>query len=122
MTTHAAITHRLLLTRALTHVKAQRVRKAEYEAECREWARQGYRAHHCPHGRDLWVDYDVICGPCEDGLSIHQIALMTAHDEVRTFTERLDIANRAHHAHAPEDVRAGLFAWAMQAISYAEEN
>lgn len=31
---------------------------------------EGHRPHYCEHGTNLWVDYDNICGPCEDGISM----------------------------------------------------
>lgn len=43
---------------------------ADYLEECEQWHREGYRAHYCEHGTNLWTDYDNICGPCEDGLSM----------------------------------------------------
>ena len=43
--------------------------RAVYERECKEYAEQGYRPHYCRHGVNLWVDYDPICGYCEEGLS-----------------------------------------------------
>lgn len=41
--------------------------EADYAEECAEYARQGYIPHYCPHGTDLWVDWDPICQSCEDG-------------------------------------------------------
>lgn len=40
---------------------------AAYLADCESDYRRGYRAHYCEHGTNQWVDYDNICGPCEDG-------------------------------------------------------
>lgn len=117
---HGRVIHDLVMKRALRHVKAQRRRKAEYEDECRSYAREGYRPHYCPHGRNLWVDYDVICGPCEDGLSIHEIALMTAHDEVHTFLTRLDIYERAHKAGAPSQVTSRLMTWTTDSLDWSD--
>lgn len=40
-----------------------------WEEDCeQDWA-EGHRPHHCPHGMNQWIDYDNICGPCEDGFS-----------------------------------------------------
>lgn len=33
-----------------------------------EYAAEGYRAPHCIHGADMWVDYDCACGACEAGV------------------------------------------------------
>ncbi len=43
--------------------------RAAYERECKEYAEQGFRAHYCRHGVNLWVDYDPICGYCEESLT-----------------------------------------------------
>lgn len=43
---------------------------AAYLAECEQDRRNGHRSHYCEHGMDLWVDWDPICGPCEDGESM----------------------------------------------------
>lgn len=40
---------------------------ADYADQCAEYAEQGYRPHYCVHGTNQWVDYDNICGPCEEG-------------------------------------------------------
>lgn len=53
---------------ALRIVRDHRARVDEYERECEEAAREGYRPHYCFHGANLWVDYDVICPGCEDGV------------------------------------------------------
>jgi hypothetical protein len=58
---------RTVLAKALEIVKAERKRHADWAESAEEWRRQGYRPHYCPHGMNLWVDYDVICGACEDG-------------------------------------------------------
>lgn len=43
---------------------------AQYLAECEQDRRVGHRPHFCEHGADMWTDYDNICGPCEDGVSM----------------------------------------------------
>lgn len=48
-------------------LRAIRENRAEYERECEEYARAGYRPRTCIHGTYLWTDYDPICGRCEDG-------------------------------------------------------
>lgn len=42
----------------------------DYLDACESWRRDGYRPHYCEHGTNQWTDYDNICGPCEDGLSM----------------------------------------------------
>jgi hypothetical protein len=47
--------------------------KAGYEAyqeERESYWRRGLQPHHCEHGSNLWTDYDNICGPCEDGITM----------------------------------------------------
>ncbi|MNW48366.1 hypothetical protein D3C74_257290 [compost metagenome] len=44
-------------------------RDAEWERDRDQWNRDGYRAHYCRHGVNLWVDYDCACGACEESLS-----------------------------------------------------
>jgi hypothetical protein len=58
----------------------------DYLDMCADYAREGYRAPHCEHGMNLWTDYDPICGPCEDG--------MTMRDGVERRTYALDQAKR----------------------------
>lgn len=42
-------------------------KRERYEQEAREYLKEGFRPERCPHGVNLWVDYDPICGWCEDG-------------------------------------------------------
>lgn len=41
--------------------------QAAYLAEAEEMRAEGYRMPTCFHGTNQWVDYDAICGGCEDG-------------------------------------------------------
>jgi len=43
---------------------------ADYLESCEQDRREGHRAHYCEHGMSRWTDYDNICGPCEDGISM----------------------------------------------------
>lgn len=43
---------------------------AEYLESCESYRRDGYRPRTCEHGTNMWTDYDNICGPCEDGISM----------------------------------------------------
>ncbi len=36
---------------------------------------QGHTPRSCEHGTDRWVDYDNICGPCEDGITMRDGAM-----------------------------------------------
>lgn len=40
---------------------------AAYLAACEADYALGYRAHYCEHGTNLYVDYDPMCGHCEEG-------------------------------------------------------
>lgn len=42
----------------------------EYLEKVESDRRKGFRAEHCEHGTYQWVDWDPICGPCEDGWSM----------------------------------------------------
>lgn len=42
----------------------------DYLAQCENDRKNGYRPHYCEHGTSNWTDYDNICGPCEDGISM----------------------------------------------------
>ena len=82
---------------------------AAYDAECAEYAAQGYRPHTCFHGTSLWVDYDVMCGPCEDGygwfdpMLYRQMALREAHAAYDSFNIRLEVYTKASSMNAPID-------------------
>jgi hypothetical protein len=54
----------LIALQILHHLERKR---DDYEEECESYAKDGYRPHYCEHGANLWVDYDVICGYCEEG-------------------------------------------------------
>jgi hypothetical protein len=43
---------------------------AEYVEACEQDRREGFRPHYCEHGTNCWTDYDNICGPCEDGITM----------------------------------------------------
>ena len=58
--------------------KAIAKRDTEWLDEAREYEKNGYRPHYCPHGTDLWVDWDPICGMCEEGLTPLQEAVYYA--------------------------------------------
>jgi hypothetical protein len=62
-----SLTKNLALKRL--HVLKARIarREAEYQREVEQAHKEGFRPHYCPHGTNLWVDWDPICGYCEDG-------------------------------------------------------
>lgn len=58
----------------------------EWVEACEQDRRDGYRPSSCEHGMNLHVDYDPICGPCEDGI--------TMSDGVFRRQHALDVAKR----------------------------
>jgi hypothetical protein len=62
----------------------------EYLEACEQDRREGHRPHYCEHGKTQWVDYDNICGPCEDGV--------TMRDGVQRREFALDEAKRKEKA------------------------
>jgi len=114
--TTPAYRRRFLIQRALKHLRRLQARQAAYDEECREWARQGYRAHYCIHGTNQWTDYDNICGPCEDGLTIRELALVLAHDDVHEIEEREVFYKRALELHLPKELLEGLVTWAIEPL------
>ena len=57
---------------ALHMVHQSKARYDAYEADVRDWYRngdgkRGYTYPYCIHGVSRWVDYDCACGACEDG-------------------------------------------------------
>lgn len=65
----------------------------EWVEACEQDRRDGYRPQFCEHGMNLHVDYDPICGPCEDGHSMRdgifrrQFALDSAKRRMETVTK-----------------------------------
>ena len=69
----------------------------------------------CVHGSNAWTDYDNICGPCEDGYSVYQLALWEAQEKVAEYNKRLEWVASAPHA-LPHDVRMDLFEWVREPV------
>lgn len=136
-------TRRLARRIALVHLKALRKAYADYEEDVRDWyARgdgrspnwrteideetgevyqwnaggKGYTYPECIHGASRWTDYDNICGPCEDGYSIHELALIRGHANAREFLRRSDVMGTAFRAEAPNEIVNALTDWAFEAL------
>lgn len=114
-------TYKLFFKSALTEVWEQ---DAAYDAEVsdyyangdgrrREDGGKGYTFPHCPHGMSRWTDYDNICGPCEDGLTVIQRAQSLARNRYREFRTRLDWV-RTMPANLPDDLRRSLVDWVCE--------
>lgn len=50
----------------------------------------GYAFPTCKHGTSLWVDYDNICGGCEDGSSNVELAITEGRTRYLTFVGFFD--------------------------------
>ena len=51
---------------------------------------KGYSYPYCQHGTSNWTDYDNICGRCEDGYSVYQMAIWSAQEKVSEYNRRID--------------------------------
>lgn len=77
---------------------------------------KGYSYPYCPHGSSNWTDYDNICGPCEDGYSVYQLALWSAQEKVAKYNERVDWVVSAPKG-LDNDIRRKLIEWAVEPVS-----
>lgn len=66
-------TRAILIERTLRFYAELTEQHEDYLEECEYYREQGYRPHYCEHGTNLWVDYDNICGPCEDGFHLRSL-------------------------------------------------
>ena len=101
----------------LTQARAQVAeRDAAYAAEVAEYRDLGYRARYCPHGMNQWVDYDNICGPCEESLTPEQEATRLADDAYAEWNLAFDTLNTLSEKKrrgytVPDDVLLLVSAW-----------
>jgi hypothetical protein len=65
---------------------------------------------------NLWVDWDPICGPCEDGLSLYDLALIRTRAISRRFEDRCWIVTEASKRGLSGQQLAGLVNWATEAL------
>lgn len=65
--------------------------RGSYESDCASYSAQGYRAHYCIHGTDLWTDYDNICGGCEAGVTMLNMAVHSAYGLVMEGRRRIEL-------------------------------
>jgi len=123
---------------ALAELRKLKARAAEYRAEVDEWYRagdgrsprywtnpetgrtrnyggKGYSFPYCEHGSSLWTDYDNICGGCEDGYSVYQLAVWSAHEKVSEVNRRIDWLTDAPRS-LPTDMHRELVEWALSPI------
>lgn len=71
---------------------------------------KGYAFPHCIHGMSRWTDYDNICGPCEDGLSVYEEGLSLASWAYSEWQERFEWVMRGSAMRAPID-KEEVVAW-----------
>lgn len=76
---------------ALPFVAKVRQRDADWNEAAQEWSRQGYRPHYCKHGVNMWVDYDCACWQCEESLTVHEEALIWAHQAWSEYQDMVQI-------------------------------
>lgn len=130
---------RLIAVELSAQIKAYR---AKYDADVDEWYRsgdgrspnwrtelspdgtdvrqvnmggKGYRYPACIHGKSYWTDYDNICGPCDDGYGVYDLALGEAHGIAREYDERTAILAPllAHKHDLLADTCKDLAEWAF---------
>lgn len=90
-----------LYRRFLDHLAVLVAWQAAYDADVERWYRDGnsgYTYPSCIHGTSRWTDYDNICGACEDGSSLREIALMRARDDWWEYDRRLSVLKATHDA------------------------
>lgn len=109
---------------ALPILKSLKAREAAYEESVNDWysrgegRTKGYRFPYCIHGTSLWTDYDNICGGCESGMSVYEIALSHAGYAWRTFNSRMQRIRDLDKGSdpLPNDIRSSLVNWACAPI------
>ena len=114
MLKYAAKKHRELLAR-----------QEEYQRECEYWYSQGYRPHYCIHGVNMWVDWDCVCGYCEESLQPLEEALILARGWYHTYQKMMEVTSMVRKTGLFSDkVDDALFnewiEWGLQAYSDEE--
>lgn len=127
---------------ALAELRKLKAREAEYRAEVAEWYNagdgrsprwitrtysdgstrrinvggKGYAFPYCIHGTSNWTDYDNICGGCEDGYSVYQLALWSAQEKVSEYNKRADWLLSAPSSIRHTDMYRELIDWILAPI------
>lgn len=135
-------TNPLVLMLAVAHLRRLRAAYLEYQEEVDDWYRSGegrkpnwrvefnddgevyrwnaggsgYTFPACIHGRSLWTDYDNICGPCEDSLTLYEQALAAAWRDFNEYTKRAGVASTARDTRAPEEAVKMLIEWSIEPV------
>lgn len=111
------------VTRAVEQAKQA---EADYRAEAREAMEAGYRPTHCVHGtRMVWSDdRDAICGSCEEGLTLTDLAVTYAQAQVEEYRRRgvamRDVLNTLAEAGVESDTREAVTRRLLRWIAEAD--
>lgn len=95
-----------------------REHKESYAEETAYHAANGHRNSHCVHGTYQWTDYDNICGGCEEGQTMLNMAVHRAAYIVREWHDRIATATLITGKNMPYDVvdRDALGKWTMEPV------
>ena len=77
---------------------------------------KGWAYPYCPHGTSQWTDYDNICGRCEDGHSVYQLAIWAAQEKAAEIKERIDWLTSAPKSFRHTDMWKETLDWAIKGI------
>lgn len=86
-------TNRYLIKLALILSRKYETQYAEHLEECEMDRKRGHRPHYCEHGTNLHVDYDPMCGGCEEGYSMSD-GLQRRTQALYEARQRMDRATR----------------------------
>lgn len=127
---------------AREHLRTLKKREAEYDEAVDAWYRNGegrspnwrdehddegntwrwnaggsgYRFPQCIHGMSYWTDYDNICGPCEDSLTVYQEALYAGHRDAAAYLDRMSVVQYAVDQGVPSEIVADLTTWGLEVL------
>ena len=126
---------------ALRILRDLKKREAEFQADREEWYRsgdgrppkwrvdpetgrshnyggRGYSYPYCRHGSSQWTDYDNICGPCEDGYSLYQLALWEAQSRAARTEKRITwlLSAPPEFRRDHDETFGELLDWAMEPV------
>lgn len=78
---------------------------------------RGWTYPECIHGTSRWTDYDNICGGCEDGYSVYQLALWEGKEKAQQYTERVEwLASAPGFSRMPYGLKDDLRDWVMEPL------
>lgn len=97
---------------------------ASYQSDCEDWSKQGFRPQYCFHGRNMWVDYDCVCGTCEDlgyySFDAHGYRRLSLDQAIHAYAEmnrRTKVLMTLMEMGAPATETMALGEWACQPVS-----